>query len=66
VLRSKRQFDEDLKAGKRPSRKKQAAPAKPTPSTAGVSPPGIVLEPPMADAVDPPPPDDVQQHPPDV
>jgi len=66
ILRSKRQFDEDIKAGKRPPRKKQAAPAKPAPSTAGVSPPGIVLGPPMDETVDPPPPDDVQRHPPDV
>ncbi len=54
ILRSKRQFDEDIQAGRRPPRRKKKSKGKRRQSTAATEPPEF----------EPHPPDEVQEHPP--
>lgn len=61
ILRSRRQFDEDLKAGRRPPRHNAPRRSALGPVGEGV---GREIEMPVEPDIDPPPPDDVQQHPP--
>ncbi len=58
ILRSRRQFDEDLKAGRRPPRRN-------APRSSALGPAGErEIGPPIEPDIDPPSTDDVQQHPP--
>ncbi len=64
ILRSKRQFDEDIKAGKRPPRRGKRAPSVASGSDAPPSAPDAPAPLPDFDAVDPPGSDESQSHPP--